>query len=293
MFSRFDLQEQENEFDAHVTAARFAVPHRKGHMLASALFAYASREGMHEKVRHAAHQIDPHALHTELLQLVPLEGLRVLQGSGVRDELVFATPSVLAQAPTALGHYRLLLGQSLKDFYSEVGGLAEFKVMEERGTVPPALRDDLASVCRAINVGIAQMLAPRGLRSTIASDPLARWKRSDSTAPPEGYGDLSDIALTRDHDRRTARSASRRPAGDWPGRELGVTERELDVLRMITEGLSNQEIADRSFLSINSVKSYIRAAYRKIDVSSRSKAVLWGVQNGLMESEDSLEHVHP
>lgn len=288
MLSRLDLAEQDNEFDAHVTATRFAVPHRKGEMLASALFAYASRDAMHEKVRHAAHQVDPHVLHAELMQLVPLEGLRVLQGTGVRDELVFATPAVLVQAPTALGHYRLLLGQSIREFYSDLGGLGEFKVMEERGTVPPALRDDLPSLCRAINVGIAQMLAPRGLRSTIASDPLARWKRSDVTAPPEGYGDLSDIALARDHERRSARSEARRPAGDWPGRELGVTERELDVLRMITEGLSNQEIADRSFLSINSVKSYIRAAYRKIDVSSRSKAVLWGVQNGLMEADEQV-----
>ncbi|PWJ26923.1 regulatory LuxR family protein [Branchiibius hedensis] len=276
--------DHDNEFDIHVTATRFAVPHRKSKMLAGALFAYASRDGMHDTVRHASHQIDPHQLRMEVSQFVPTEGLRVLQGTGVRDELVFAVPAVLQQAPTAIGHYRLLLGLTTAEFYSATSGIAEFSVMEERGAVPPALREDLPSLCRAINVGIAQMLAPRGLHSTIPSDPLARWKRSDSTAPPEGYGDLSELALSRDHERTSARAA-RRALGDWPGREVGVTERELDVLRMITEGLSNQEIADRSFLSINSVKSYIRAAYRKIDVSSRSKAVLWGVQNGLMEQE--------
>ena len=36
------------------------------------------------------------------------------------------------------------------------------------------------------------------------------------------------------------------------------------MLALITQGLSNQEIADRSYLSINSVKTYIRTAYRKI-----------------------------
>ena len=69
--------------------------------------------------------------------------------------------------------------------------------------------------------------------------------------------------------------------GDWPGREEGLTPREAEVLSLITMGLSNQEIAERTLLSLNSIKSYIRSAYRKIDVDSRSKAVLWGVEHGL------------
>ncbi|CAA9369845.1 MAG: Two-component transcriptional response regulator, LuxR family [uncultured Nocardioides sp.] len=69
--------------------------------------------------------------------------------------------------------------------------------------------------------------------------------------------------------------------GDWPGREEGLTAREAEVLSLITMGLSNQEIAERTMLSLNSIKSYIRSAYRKIDVDSRSKAVLWGIAHGL------------
>ena len=68
--------------------------------------------------------------------------------------------------------------------------------------------------------------------------------------------------------------------GDWPGREHGLTEREAEVLALITQGLSNQEIADRTYLSINSVKTYIRTAYRKIGVVRRSQAVVWGMQHG-------------
>ena len=56
--------------------------------------------------------------------------------------------------------------------------------------------------------------------------------------------------------------------GDWPGREEGLTAREAEVLSLITMGLSNQEIAERTLLSLNSIKSYIRSAYRKIDVDS-------------------------
>jgi len=66
-------------------------------------------------------------------------------------------------------------------------------------------------------------------------------------------------------------------AGDWPGRLVGLSPREAEILALITQGLSNQEIADRAYLSINSVKTYIRSAYRKIGVQRRSQAILWGV----------------
>lgn len=59
-----------------------------------------------------------------------------------------------------------------------------------------------------------------------------------------------------------------------------LSPRELEMLQMITEGLSNDEIARSLYLSINSVKTYIRAAYRKIGVTRRPQAVLWGVHHG-------------
>ncbi|MGC1206558.1 MAG: response regulator transcription factor [Ornithinimicrobium sp.] len=69
---------------------------------------------------------------------------------------------------------------------------------------------------------------------------------------------------------------------DWPAKSAGLTARESEVISLITQGLSNQEIADRTFLSINSVKTYIRSAYRRMGVSSRSQAVVWGVEHGLL-----------
>jgi DNA-binding CsgD family transcriptional regulator len=61
----------------------------------------------------------------------------------------------------------------------------------------------------------------------------------------------------------------------------GLTAREREVLGLIASGLSNQQIVDETLLSINSIKSYIRAAYRKIGATSRSEAVLWAVDHGL------------
>jgi DNA-binding NarL/FixJ family response regulator len=60
----------------------------------------------------------------------------------------------------------------------------------------------------------------------------------------------------------------------------GLSPRESDVLRLVVRGLSNQQIADELFLSINSVKTYIRSAYRKVGVTSRPQVVSWCLQQG-------------
>lgn len=79
----------------------------------------------------------------------------------------------------------------------------------------------------------------------------------------------------------TESDRKRPPVGlDWPGRNEGLTERESEVIALITAGHRNTEIAAMTFLSVNTIKSYIRSAYRKIGVSSRSQAVMWGVRHG-------------
>lgn len=85
------------------------------------------------------------------------------------------------------------------------------------------------------------------------------------------------------HGTQEVHPAARGPrvvGGDWPGREEGLTPREAEVLALITQGLSNVEIAHRAHLSINSVKTYIRSGYRRIGVTSRTQAILWGVEHG-------------
>ncbi|WP_298887280.1 response regulator transcription factor [uncultured Serinicoccus sp.] len=69
--------------------------------------------------------------------------------------------------------------------------------------------------------------------------------------------------------------------GDWPGRVEGLSAREAEIVTLITQGLTNNDIALRTYLSINSVKTYIRTAYRKMGVTRRSQAVRWGLEHGL------------
>jgi DNA-binding NarL/FixJ family response regulator len=77
---------------------------------------------------------------------------------------------------------------------------------------------------------------------------------------------------------------------DWPGRAEGLTDRESEILALITQGMSNAQVADLTFLSPNTVKSYIRTIYRKIGVASRTQAVLWGVAHGFTPNHRRIEH---
>ena len=77
---------------------------------------------------------------------------------------------------------------------------------------------------------------------------------------------------------------------DWPGRREGITDRESEILALITQGKNNAEIAALTYLSPNTIKSYNRAIYRKIDASSRTQAVLWGVKNGFTPDHHRIEH---
>ena len=53
-----------------------------------------------------------------------------------------------------------------------------------------------------------------------------------------------------------------------------------EILALITQGMSNADVARLTYLSPNTVKSYIRSVYRKIGATSRVEAVLYGISHG-------------
>ena len=59
-----------------------------------------------------------------------------------------------------------------------------------------------------------------------------------------------------------------------------LTPREVEVLQLITSGLSNSKIAVLLHLSPNSIKSIVRKAYRKIGATTRAQAVSWCMEHG-------------
>lgn len=65
-------------------------------------------------------------------------------------------------------------------------------------------------------------------------------------------------------------------------KELAITPREHEILRLIAEGLSNREIAERLFVSENTVKTHSSRVFEKLGVNRRVQAVLKGQELGLI-----------
>ena len=132
------------------------------------------------------------------------------------------------------------------------------------------------------------------LRALLASGPVVGLV-------PDGDPDLGDRALElglaavvpwevgREElvglvERVVAGAGTRAPVvSAAPGH--GLSPREAEIVALIAAGRTNGEIADQLYLSVNSVKSYVRTAYGKLGISRRSHAVKWAVEHGLVSGE--------
>jgi len=68
-----------------------------------------------------------------------------------------------------------------------------------------------------------------------------------------------------------------------PATTLRLTERELEVLRLVAQGLNNKDIAKRLFISENTVKNHVRNLLEKLQLHSRMEAVLYAVREKLVD----------
>ncbi len=78
---------------------------------------------------------------------------------------------------------------------------------------------------------------------------------------------------------------------EWPGSWLGLSRRQSDVLRLLTDGLSNQRIAEQLIVGEETVKTHLRHIYRKLGVQDRTQAVALALRQGVFGSD--LPPVHP
>lgn len=78
----------------------------------------------------------------------------------------------------------------------------------------------------------------------------------------------------------------RRPEG-----LAGLTQREVEVLRLVARGLSNREIAERLVISPKTVGNHVEHIYRKIDASTRAGAGLFAMRHGLLPEEEFPDRV--
>ena len=64
--------------------------------------------------------------------------------------------------------------------------------------------------------------------------------------------------------------------------KVGISQREQEVLQLMAQGLSNQEIANQLFISLNTVKTHSSNLYAKLDVKRRTQAIQRAKELGLL-----------
>lgn len=77
-----------------------------------------------------------------------------------------------------------------------------------------------------------------------------------------------------------------RPSKDLPPTDEPLTEREVDILKLVARGLANQEIADKLIISERTVRTHISHILDKLHLANRTQAALYALRQGLASLED-------
>ena len=79
---------------------------------------------------------------------------------------------------------------------------------------------------------------------------------------------------------------ARNPSPEDTTMAVDLSDRELDVLKLLAQGLTNAEIAERLFLTRGTVRNYVSAILNKLDVEDRTQAAILAIRHGLVSAED-------
>lgn len=177
--------------------------------------------------------------------------------------------------------------RALDDALSLLGSLLEAAERAERWDsvirirIVQALGYEAANEVPAALVSLGQALSlaePEGyVRVFIGEGPpmqrlLAEaWKQGIA---PDYVGQLRDAMLAGDGD-----ASSTRPAATYL-----LSERELEVLRLVASGLSNREISDALYLALDTVKGHNRRIFNKLGVQRRTEAIARARELGVLEA---------
>lgn len=63
--------------------------------------------------------------------------------------------------------------------------------------------------------------------------------------------------------------------------DVNLSEREIEVLKLVADGLNNDAIAEKLTISLHTVKTHIRHIFEKLNVSDRTQAAVWAIRNNL------------
>jgi LuxR family transcriptional regulator, maltose regulon positive regulatory protein len=225
--------------------------------------------------RHARHATAHAALVAEILSLLAGTSRRAApsgeQPPSLREPLSQVETRVLRYLPTSLSvpeiAGQLYLSQNtarthMRHIYAKLGTHHRHEAVEQArtlGLLAPSTRAFEAEYAAGHTLDLARVLAALGRQ-----DAAAGQAQAGCEAEPAG-------ALVSELDAVVS------------GEAVAVlTPRELDVLTLVAQGLSNPEIARRLVLSEHTVHRHLANIFRKLNLSTRAAAAAWGVRAGLV-----------
>lgn len=149
----------------------------------------------------------------------------------------------------------------------EMDGFEAIRIIHERypdiAVIALSSAGDSHAVTAAMQAGATSYLL-KNIRTEQLADAIRAARRGEHTFSPEATQAL-------------IRAATRPPAP-----RIDLTEREMDVLKLMTLGLNNPEIAERLMISRSTVKYHISAILSKLGVSNRSEAIAMALKQKLV-----------
>jgi DNA-binding NarL/FixJ family response regulator len=198
---------------------------------------------------------------------IVVEGLKAMLAPHADKVLVVGagprTDDVAAEA-TRLGAEIVLLDVAPERSSRETGSWRLISELTQQAlpfrVVVFTRQNDERQMFEALGLGVAGYLL-RSQGGDELAESLRRIRSGQVVIDPTMAG---EIAL---------RAASLGAKGRWPGAELGLSRRQSDVLQLLTQGLTNRQIAEKLFVGQETVKTHLCSLYRKLDVRDRGQAV--------------------
>ena len=130
------------------------------------------------------------------------------------------------------------------------------------------IHNEVEYLVKAVDIGVEGYML-KDSDSSLLKKAIYSINNGDTFIQPE----LTPLLRDRMLNRSTRETMS----------ESSLTLRETDVLKLLTEGLYNKEIANRLTISEKTVKNHVSSIFRKIDVQDRTQAAVYAIRNNFVD----------
>jgi two-component system, NarL family, response regulator LiaR len=196
----------------------------------------------------------PKAIRVALVNdyMIVLEGLRALLG--------FCNPAIVVTEMDVRKKPKQRVDVTLFDTYGKLEPIGErvrsLRADPSNGAIVVfSFSDRPEAVRRALRAGAQSFISKAAPREQILDG---------ITAAAKG----NRVVLTQRSQHARIDEALR-----WPGREVGLTERESELLSLLSTGMTNRELGNQLYVSENTIKTQLRSMYTKLGVRNRAQAV--------------------